>query len=138
MMIDHYMGALHQKIKSAGLEANTLIIFTTDNGCSPAAGLEELAAKGHFPGAEFFFYRTSAGSEMDFVMRFRNKIFAIECKSSLSPQLSKGFYNAIEDINPHHSYVAAPVTEGWAISNSINIVSISELVESIQVTTTTG
>lgn len=53
MMIDHYMGELIEKIKSAGLEANTLIIFTTDNGCSPAAGLEELAKKGHFPGAEF-------------------------------------------------------------------------------------
>lgn len=94
--------------------------------------------KGHFPGAEFFFYRTTAGSEIDFVMKHRNKIFAIECKSSLSPQLTKGFYNGIEDINPHHSFVAAPVTEGWAISKSIKVVSISELVESVKGFTTTG
>ena len=88
--------------------------------------------------AEFFFYRNSAGSEIDFVMKHRNKIFAIECKSSLSPQLTRGFYNGIEDINPHHSFVAAPVTEGWAISKSINVVSISDLVESVQGVTASG
>lgn len=88
--------------------------------------------KGHFPGAEFFFYRTSAGAELDFVMHNRNITYAIECKSSLSPKLTKGFYNAVDDIQPHHSFVVSPVNKGWGISKYIDIVSISELVSSIQ------
>jgi predicted AAA+ superfamily ATPase len=87
--------------------------------------------KGHFPGAELFFYRTAAGSEIDFVMKHRNKTFVIECKSSLSPQPTRGFYNGIEDINPQQSFIAAPIPEGWAISESINVVSIDELIKSI-------
>jgi predicted AAA+ superfamily ATPase len=88
--------------------------------------------KGHFPGAEFFFYRTTAGAEIDLVMRYDHKIFAIECKSSLSPQLTKGFYNGIEDINPDYSFVASPVSKGWEVSESLKVVSISELIDSIQ------
>jgi hypothetical protein len=73
-----------------------------------------------------------AGAEIDFVMRYDHKIFAIECKSSLSPQLTKGFYNGIEDINPDYSFVASPVSKGWEVSESVKVVSISELIDSIQ------
>ena len=37
-------------VKVAGIEENTLIIFTSDNGCSPAAKIDELEAAGHYPG----------------------------------------------------------------------------------------
>ncbi|WP_296698772.1 arylsulfatase [Algoriphagus sp.] len=47
MMIDDYVGKVNEAIKKAGIEENTLVIFTSDNGGSPAAGLEELAALGH-------------------------------------------------------------------------------------------
>ncbi len=49
MMIDGYIGDLLNSIKDAGIEDNTLVIFMTDNGCSPAAKMEELESKGHFP-----------------------------------------------------------------------------------------
>lgn len=49
MMIDDYMGKLNDAVKKLGVEDNTLIIFTSDNGCSPAAKIEELTDKGHFP-----------------------------------------------------------------------------------------
>lgn len=51
IMIDHYMGELLATIEAAGIEENTLIIFTSDNGCSPAAKMDELTAKGHYPSA---------------------------------------------------------------------------------------
>ena len=50
MMLDDYVGQLNRKLKEAGIEENTLVIFTSDNGCSPEADFEELAAKGHLPG----------------------------------------------------------------------------------------
>ncbi len=49
MMVDDYMGQLLKTVKEAGIEENTLIIFTSDNGCSPRAKFDELAEKGHYP-----------------------------------------------------------------------------------------
>ncbi|MCW5516860.1 sulfatase family protein [Muriicola sp. Z0-33] len=49
MMIDSYMGQLTAAIAAAGIEENTLLIFTSDNGCSPEADFELLAEKGHLP-----------------------------------------------------------------------------------------
>ncbi|EIJ40399.1 arylsulfatase A family protein [Galbibacter orientalis DSM 19592] len=54
MMIDTYMGQLVSALKNAGIEKNTLVIFTSDNGCSPQADYVELASKGHNPS---FLYR---------------------------------------------------------------------------------
>jgi arylsulfatase A-like enzyme len=47
--IDDYMGQLMRTIKEAGIEQNTLVIFTSDNGCSPQADFEVLAEAGHNP-----------------------------------------------------------------------------------------
>ncbi len=49
MMIDSYMGKLLDQVRETGKEDNTIIIFTTDNGCSPAAGINEMKKMGHFP-----------------------------------------------------------------------------------------
>ena len=48
-MIDHYLGELLNRLQKEGIEENTLVIFTSDNGCSPAAGIEELQEQGHYP-----------------------------------------------------------------------------------------
>ncbi len=86
---------------------------------------------GHFQSAQLYFYRTSAGAEMDFVMEYKNKVFAIECKSSVSPSLTKGAFNAIEDINPSETFIVAPVNEGWPVKRNIQVVSLTELIRSI-------
>ncbi len=87
--------------------------------------------KGHFPNAQFYFYRTSAGAEMDFVMEYKNNVFAIECKSSKSPSLTKGAFNAIEDINPSFTYVVAPIETGWQNKEKMMVVSLQELISNI-------
>jgi len=83
--------------------------------------------KGMFPEASFYFYRTSNGAEVDFVMEWRNTIFAIECKSSSSPSLSKGNYNAFEDIAPKNMFVVAAVNSGWPVKPGIDVVNLKEL-----------
>ena len=86
---------------------------------------------GHFPSAKYFFYRTSAGAEIDIVMKHGNKIFAIESKATLSPGLTKGNYNAIDDIKPDHTYVVIPAQKGWPLSKSVDVVSLDELIDRI-------
>ena len=49
LMIDDYMGQLEETLKSVGIEENTMVIFASDNGCSPAAKIDELIEKGHYP-----------------------------------------------------------------------------------------
>ncbi|WP_438480508.1 sulfatase family protein [Oleiharenicola lentus] len=49
VQVDHDMGAIVSALKAAGLDENTLIIFTADNGCSPAANLADLAKFKHDP-----------------------------------------------------------------------------------------
>jgi len=49
MMIDDYMGKLLYTIDEAGIGDNTLVLFTSDNGCSPRADFEALGEKGHDP-----------------------------------------------------------------------------------------
>jgi len=88
--------------------------------------------KGLFPEATFYFYRTSNGAEVDFVVKIKNIVFAIECKSNYSPTLSKGNYNAIEDIAPKHVFVVSPIVKGWQMKQGIDLVSLNELYEKIK------
>lgn len=53
MEIDHYVGKLLGQLDSLGLSENTLVVFTSDNGCSPMANFEVLAEKDHHPSAWF-------------------------------------------------------------------------------------
>ena len=47
MQTDHVMGEIRKALKATGQDKNTLIIFTSDNGCSKAANIPELAKQGH-------------------------------------------------------------------------------------------
>lgn len=88
--------------------------------------------KGHFPGAEIRFYRTNHGSEIDFLFFLENIIFAVECKASKAPAISRGTYTAIDDLKPKHSFIVSPVDTGYSIRKDIDVVSLDELVRKIQ------
>ena len=50
-------------------------------------------------GTEPFFYRTSAGAELDLVLRLPDGgLWAIEVKRTTAPKVSRGFHLAVEDI----------------------------------------
>lgn len=49
LMTDDAVGKILEAVKTAGIEQNTIIVFTSDNGCSPSAGFAELSAAGHHP-----------------------------------------------------------------------------------------
>ncbi len=53
MQTDWSIGQVMEAVEKGGIAADTLIIVTSDNGCSPQAKFEELAAKGHNPNSVF-------------------------------------------------------------------------------------
>ncbi len=51
------------------------------------------------PGTEPYFYRTSAGAELDLILRLpQGEVWAIETKRATAPKLSRGFHIAAADI----------------------------------------
>lgn len=49
MQTDWAVGEVLRKLDEEGLSSNTLVVVTSDNGCSPQAQYPELLAKGHNP-----------------------------------------------------------------------------------------
>ncbi|MFR9672690.1 MAG: arylsulfatase, partial [Rikenellaceae bacterium] len=49
LMVDAMVGRIFTALEAAGCDENTLVVFTTDNGCSPAAGIPALIEQGHYP-----------------------------------------------------------------------------------------
>lgn len=47
--VDDVVGRINRKLEEEGLLDNTIVVYTSDNGCSPMADYPELLAKGHNP-----------------------------------------------------------------------------------------
>lgn len=78
MMIDDYIGRLVELTKELGIEENTMIVFASDNGCAPAAGIDELEAKGHFPSQVYRGYKADifeGGHRIPFIIKWPKRIY---------------------------------------------------------------
>ena len=84
--------------------------------------------KGHFPGVEISFYRTSHGAEIDFILSKGSKLIAIECKASMSPSLTRGTHIAIADLNPLKTLIVSPLEKGYPYEKGTEVVSLTEMI----------
>jgi arylsulfatase A-like enzyme len=57
LMVDDVIGQILNAVEKQGIAENTIIVFTSDNGCSPAAKIEDLIAMGHSPSYIFRGYK---------------------------------------------------------------------------------
>lgn len=82
-------------------------------------------------GADISFYRTAAGAELDVVVELGSKKYGFEIKFSSAPTLTKGFWQACQDVGVQHAYVLAPVQQGWplkaAATHSVDVISPLQL-----------
>jgi predicted AAA+ superfamily ATPase len=78
---------------------------------------------------QFSFYRSATGDELDLVIKKREKIVAIECKASTAPKLTKGFWRAVEAVNPAMTYIISPVPEKYPLDNKVMVCSLPEIIE---------
>jgi len=75
-----------------------------------------------------FFYRTSAGAEIDLVIEHADgSLWAIEIKRSLSAKVEKGFYIACEDLQPARAFVVHAGEDRYPVTNNIEAISLHEL-----------
>lgn len=73
------------------------------------------------------FYRSAAGAEIDVVLDKGRRRVAIEIKFSSAPKPTKGFWQALEDLQPEQAIVVAPVQESFALSAKVNVLPIQRL-----------
>jgi len=79
-----------------------------------------------------WFYRTSAGAEIDLLLEKNNgNCIAIEIKRSLNPAVSRGFYNGCEDTKASKSYVVYPGHERYPLSQTVEAVPLMELLKDL-------
>jgi arylsulfatase A-like enzyme len=79
MQTDAAIGAVLEAIERGGYADDTLVIFTSDNGCSPEANFTELQAMGHFPSARFRGTKADifeGGHRVPFIVRWPQKVKA--------------------------------------------------------------
>ena len=73
------------------------------------------------------FYRTSSGSEIDLILERGQRRVAIECKASTSPEVGRGFWNALKDLEIEEAWIVAPVSESYPLGKGVTVVSINDL-----------
>lgn len=79
MQTDATVGAIMDALEKNGFAETTLVIFTSDNGCSKQAGISALRSKGHYVSAQ---YRGSkadiwdGGHRVPFVVRWPGRVEA--------------------------------------------------------------
>ncbi|MBU4388549.1 MAG: ATP-binding protein, partial [Proteobacteria bacterium] len=67
------------------------------------------------PGWQAAFFRTSAGAEIDLVLTKGRKKIACEFKASTAPQVTRGFWNALDDLKISEAWIIGPVKEAYPI-----------------------
>ncbi len=79
-------------------------------------------------GWQISFFRTNAGAEIDLILHKPNKKpIALEIKYSASPNISKGFWNAYNDLQCQKGFIIYPGNELYPIKNNINILPINKI-----------
>lgn len=78
------------------------------------------------PQAQGFFYRSSAGAEIDLLLHWPDgNLWAIEIKRSLAPKLERGFHIACDDLKPQRKLVIYPGDEAIPLAADIRALSLA-------------
>lgn len=91
------------------------------------------------PNAAPFFYRTSAGAEIDLLLNLPgDRLWAVEVKRSLSPSPKKGFHHACADLRPERAFVIYPGSETYPLGNGVLAIALPALCAMLDTTTIAG
>jgi arylsulfatase A len=75
--VDATVGRILEALRRNGQDGNTLVVFTSDNGCAPAAGFDDLVKRGHHPSGPFRGHKADifeGGHRVPFVARWPGKV----------------------------------------------------------------
>ncbi len=73
MDVDYSVGQILAALDKQGFTDNTLVLFTSDNGCAPYVGVKDFEKKGHFPSYIYRGYKADifdGGHRVPFIARW--------------------------------------------------------------------
>lgn len=121
LMVDDVLRQINQTLEETGISENTLLIFTSDNGCSPMADLYELTLMGHSPSANYRGHKADiyeGGHRIPFIVKWPAKVAQgsvsdeIICSTDLLASCAEILGDALKDHEGEDSYSILPVMQG--------------------------
>ncbi len=121
MQVDHHMGQLLDAVAEAGIDDQTLILFTSDNGCSPAGNFKVLKEHGHDPSAGFRGHKADiyeGGHRVPLIARWPGKIdpgrttSALTCLTDVYATLQEITEQEPQEVGGEDGYSLAGVFSG--------------------------
>jgi len=83
--------------------------------------------------AETYFYRTSAGAEVDLVIKMPNaEVWAVEIKHGVAPKLGKHYNQTCEDVGATRKYVVYGGDDEFPIGGDARMISLPKLMQALQ------
>ena len=79
METDAVVGQVLDALQKSGIDEDTLVVFTSDNGCAPYIGVGDLEKQGHFPSGPLRGYKADAwegGHRVPFIVRWSGVVEA--------------------------------------------------------------
>lgn len=79
METDAMVGRVLDALEDSGAAKNTLVLFTSDNGCAPYIGAKDMEAQGHYPSGPLRGYKADAwegGHRVPFLVRWPGEVKA--------------------------------------------------------------
>jgi len=121
LMVDDVTGKIMAALKEESITNNTLVIFTSDNGFSPAANTKEQESEGHYPSYIYRGYKADifeGGHRVPFIVNWPDKIKAgtisdeTVCLSDMLATCAGLFNETLPDNAGEDSYNILPVLLG--------------------------
>ncbi|MFL6293776.1 MAG: hypothetical protein ACJ759_23025 [Thermoanaerobaculia bacterium] len=67
--------------------------------------------------------------KLDLVLERGRRRIAVECKASMAPTVSRGFWSALEDLGIDEAWVVAPVAEPYPLRKGVTVVPLRALLD---------
>ena len=99
MQVDDVVRQIRETLKKQGISENTMLVFVSDNGCSPRANYEELAKVDHNPSYVFRGHKADifeGGHRVPFILEWPEKV--IKNTSSNKTICTTDFFATCADI----------------------------------------
>ena len=82
---------------------------------------------------EAYYYRTSAGAEIDLVLKISStELWAIEIKHGTAPKIKQGFHQASKDIKATKKFIVYGGNDEFPIEKDTEIISLAKIMERLR------